>query len=71
MRAEGIPSSRMAEFAIDTFWYVLPTIPMFLVFGLLVTRLGFAMALLTGITLSLALFIILAQTLARKGHPLL
>ena len=71
MRAEGIPNSRMAEFAIDTFWYVLPTIPMFLVFGLLVTRVGFVAALSSSIILSLALFKILDRILANQGRPLL
>ena len=70
MRAEGIPDSRMAEFAIDTFWYVLPTIPMFLVFSLLVTRVGFVAALSTSVIVTLALFMILDWILANQGKPL-
>jgi len=70
MRLEGTPNARMGEFAIDTFWYVLPTIPMFLVFGLLVTRVGFEAALLCAVVLSLALFMILGRVMANRGHPL-
>lgn len=71
MRLEGTPNARMGEFAIDTFWYVLPTIPMFLVFGLLINRVGFVLALLCAAVLTLALFIITTRILAHFGHPLL
>lgn len=71
MKAEGATENRMAEFAVDTFWYVLPTVPMFLIFGLLVTRIGFALAMLCSIIITLGLFYLLALLLAQKGHPLL
>lgn len=71
MKVEGAPENRMAEFAIDTFWYVLPSVPMFLIFGLMVTRIGFELAMLCAISLTLILFFLLAQLMANKGHPLL
>lgn len=38
---EGQPSERLGNHAWYTFWYVLPTLPMFLVFPWLLPRIGF------------------------------
>jgi hypothetical protein len=39
------PEEKMANHAYYTFWYVIPTLPMFLLFPCLLPRLGFWMAL--------------------------
>ncbi len=42
---EGQPHQRLAEHVWYTFWYVLPTLPMFLLFPALLHRFGFWSAL--------------------------
>jgi hypothetical protein len=41
MHVEGQPQSRVGDFAKYTFWYVLPTLPMFLALPILLPRIGF------------------------------
>jgi F0F1-type ATP synthase assembly protein I len=53
LHVEKQPQARLANHAYYTFWYVLPTLPMFLAFPWLLSRIGFwptlaASALLTG-----------------------
>ncbi|KPA99559.1 MULTISPECIES: DUF3147 family protein [Pseudomonas] len=62
---------KIANHAWYTFWYVVPTLPMFLVFPLLLARLGFWWALLVGILISLAAFLLFALVLRRFGIDLL
>ncbi|KPA89374.1 hypothetical protein PF66_04226 [Pseudomonas asplenii] len=62
---------KIANHAWYTFWYVVPTLPMFLVFPLLLVRLGFWWALLVGILISLAAFLLFALVLRRFGIDLL
>ena len=38
---EHEPPQKMADYALYTFWYVVPTLPMFLAFPWLLPRLGF------------------------------
>jgi F0F1-type ATP synthase assembly protein I len=61
---EKQPQSKIANHAWYTFWYVVPTLPMFLAFPYLLPRLGFWFALLAcvGITLiSFGLFALLVR----------
>ncbi len=64
---EKQPSERIAAYASATFWYVLPTLPMFLVFPTIQIRLGFWLALLLGILLTVLCFTVLILFLRRSG----
>lgn len=63
MQSEGAEESRIAQYSIDTFWFVLPTLPMFMVFAVLLPRLGFWLALLVSMILSTGLFLLLRHFL--------
>lgn len=62
---------KIANHAWYTFWYVVPTLPMFLVFPKLLARLGFWPALLAGVLISCAVFTAFALVLRRVGIDLL
>lgn len=68
---EKQPSEKLANHAWYTFWYVLPTLPMFLAFPLLLSRLGFWPAMVASAVLTVALFGALAFVLGRHGIELL
>lgn len=62
---------RMAAHAQATFWYVLPSLPMFLVIPMLLrSGMGFWSALATGCVLTVALYLMLATIGPRFGIPL-
>jgi len=60
---EGQPNEKIANHARYTFWYVLPTLPMFLVFPLLIDRIGFWMALFASSVIAIVCFFALALLL--------
>lgn len=62
--------AKIGNHAYYTFWYVLPTLPMFLIFPALQTRFGFWWALGGGIVLTIGLFAIAALILRRFGIEL-
>ncbi len=62
---EKQPQDKIAAHAWYTFWYVLPTLPMFLTFPWLLARLGFWPALGISALGTIALFFIYAQVLNR------
>ncbi len=63
---ENQPEAKIANHAWYTFWYVIPTLPMFLVFPMLLSRLGFWLTLLACAALS-----IVAWVLRRYGIELM
>ena len=64
-------TDRIANHAWYTFWYVLPTLPMFLVVPLLLrSGVNFWLALLAGVALTAGLFTALAAALKRFGIEL-
>ncbi len=67
---EKQPAQKIANHAWYTFWYVLPTLPMFLAFPALLSRLGFWPALLACVLISLVCFGLLALLLRRYGIEL-
>jgi hypothetical protein len=71
LHVERQPVARVANHARYTFWYVLPTLPMFLVFPALLTRLGFWPALALCVVLTVACFALFALCLKRFGIDLL
>ena len=68
---EKQPNEKLSNHASYTFWYVLPTLPMFLVFPWLLPRLGFWLTLLASAVLTISCFLGLALVLRRFGVLLL
>ncbi|PRC92782.1 DUF3147 family protein [Solimicrobium silvestre] len=64
-------TEKIANHAWYTFWYVVPTLPMFLVFPWLLPKIGFWSTLLVCILLSGLCFIAFAFILRRFGIELL
>ena len=71
LHLENQPEARLANHAWYTFWYVVPTLPMFLVFPWLLQRLGFWWTLGCCALITIALFAALALVLKRFGIDLL
>lgn len=64
-------AENMAAHAGATFWYVLPSLPMFLVIPLLLRAgVGFAPALVAGCVLTMVLYLAMVVVLARFGITL-
>lgn len=68
---EQQPSAKIANHAWYTFWYVVPTLPMFLAFPWLLSRLGFWLALLASALLTILCFAGFALLVRRFGIELL
>ena len=68
---EGQSQDKIANHAWYTFWYVVPTLPMFLAFPYLLARLGFWPALLVCVIITLVCFGLFALVLRRFGIELL
>ncbi|MGN2244622.1 DUF3147 family protein [Frateuria sp. GZRR35] len=68
---EHQPAQKIANHAWYTFWYVLPTLPMFLVFPALLPRLGFWFTLLACALITVACFGLFALAVRRFGIELL
>jgi len=71
LHVEGQPQEKVANHAWYTFWYVLPTLPMFLAFPVLLPRIGFWPSLLASALITLASFGAFALGLRRFGIDLL
>jgi hypothetical protein len=71
LHVENQPQAKLANHAWYTFWYVLPTLPMFLVFPALLPRLGFWPTLLACVVLTVVCFGVLAAVLHRFGIELI
>jgi F0F1-type ATP synthase assembly protein I len=70
LHIEQQPSAKISNHAYYTFWYVIPTLPMFLAFPYLQQHVGFWPALAGGIVLTITLFVIWAMLLRRFGIQL-
>ena len=68
---EKQPMEKIANHAFYTFWYVIPTLPMFLVFPYLLGRLGFWPALAVSALITVACFAVFAIVLRKFGIELL
>jgi hypothetical protein len=68
---ENQPPSKIANHAWYTFWYVVPTLPMFLAFPALLPRLGFWPTLLACVFITVLCFWLFAVTVRRFGIELL
>lgn len=68
---EHQPTSKIANHAYYTFWYVLPTLPMFLLFPYLLPKWGFVWSLITCLILTLVVFLLFAMLMKQFGVDLL
>jgi hypothetical protein len=68
---EQQPTTKIANHAYYTFWYVLPTLPMFLLFTFLLPKIGFWSTLLSCIVVTLVIFFVYASVLKNFGIDLL
>ncbi len=71
LHVEGQPPARLADLARYTFWYVLPTLPMFLAFPALLPRVGFWPSLLACAVLTILCFGAIAWAARRFGVQML
>jgi uncharacterized membrane protein (GlpM family) len=67
---EQQPAEKIANHAWYTFWYVVPTLPMFLAFPLLFERIGFWFALLASIGITMICFIVFSLIVRQFGIDL-
>ncbi len=70
LHLEQQSAEKIANHAWYTFWYVVPTLPMFLAFPLLLPRLGFWPALLACVVISAVSFGVFALLVKRFGIQL-
>ena len=68
---ERQPQVKIANHAWYTFWYVVPTLPMFLAFPLLLPRLGFWPTLLACVVITVVCFWLFALLVRRFAIELL
>lgn len=68
---EKQPASKIANHAWYTFWYVVPTLPMFLVFPALLSRYGFWLSLFFSVIITSTCFVVFAVVARRFGVELL
>ncbi|MEQ1772525.1 MAG: DUF3147 family protein [Burkholderiales bacterium] len=68
---EKAPQDKIANQAWYTFWYVVPTLPMFLAFPALLPRIGFWPALLVSAVVATVCFGLFALVVRRFGIELL
>lgn len=68
---EQQPQSKIANHAWYTFWYVVPTLPMFLAFPFLLPRLGFWLTMLASVFITLISLVVFAGVLRHFGIELL
>ncbi len=68
---EKQPQEKIANHAWYTFWYVVPTLPMFLAFPLLLPRIGFWPTLLACVVITVLCFWLFALAVRRFGIELL
>lgn len=68
---ERQPESKIANHAYYTFWYVLPTLPMFLLFPYLLPKWGFVWSLLASMVFTVVVFFLFALLVRQFGIELL
>ncbi len=71
LHVEGQAQQKIANHAWYTFWYVVPTLPMFLAFPALLQRLGFWPALAACVVITVLCFGVFAILVRRLGVQLL
>ena len=71
LQVERQPQVKIANHSWYTFWYVVPTLPMFLAFPVLLPRIGFWPTLLACVLITLVCFWLFALLVRRFGIELL
>lgn len=71
MQLDKAPEEKIGNHAWYTFWYVVPTLPMFLAFPFLLPRLGFWPTLAVSAAITLISFALFAWTVRRFGIELM
>ena len=71
LHLEQQPESKVSNHAWYTFWYVVPTLPMFLVFPYLLPRFGFWATMLLCVVITTVCFALFALSVRRFGIQLL
>ncbi len=71
LHIENQPMTKIANHAYYTFWYVLPTLPMFLLFPYLLPKWGFWLTLLSCIFFTMLVFYFYVTGLKHVGINLL
>jgi F0F1-type ATP synthase assembly protein I len=71
LHLENQSEQKIANHAWYTFWYVVPTLPMFLVFPVLLPRIGFWATLLACVAITIICFLLFALAVRRFGIELL
>ena len=68
---EDQPQEKISNHAWYTFWYVIPTLPMFLAFPFLHGRIGFWLTLVSCVAITVVCFLVFALLAKRFGVDLL
>lgn len=71
LHVEGQPQQKIVNHAWYTFWYVVPTLPMFVAFPALLPRIGFWPTMAASILITVASFWLFALAVRRFGIELL
>jgi F0F1-type ATP synthase assembly protein I len=71
LHVENQSEQKIGNHAAYTFWYVIPTLPMFLLFPYLLPKIGFWWTMSTSLALSIACFALLAVAIRPFGIDLL
>jgi uncharacterized membrane protein (GlpM family) len=69
--AEGQGEAKLSNHAWYTFWYVVPTLPMFLLFPYFLPRIGFWPTMAASVVITMASFALFAVLVRRFGIELL
>ena len=68
---EKQPQDKIANHAYYTFWYVVGTLPFFLIFPFLLPKMGFALSLSVSVVLTLIIFYVYCLLVKQFGIVLL
>ncbi len=71
LHIEGQAEAKISNHAWYTFWYVVPTLPMFVLFPALLPRLGFWATMGAGVLVTVASFALFAAVVRRFGIELM
>ena len=68
---EGQSDTKISNHAYYTFWYVIPTLPMFILFPYFMSRFGFIMTLVISVLLTIVVFVLFAAIVKHFGINLM
>ena len=68
---EGQSDTKISNHAYYTFWYVIPTLPMFILFPYFMSRVGFVMTLVISVLLTIVVFVLFAAIVKHFGINLM